>query len=115
MRRRLATAGLLVVPAAFLAVFFAVPAAAIVTTGLRPDGAWDLGAVPEVLGRASTRRVAWFTLWQAAPHQRSTISVHSSIHSSRRSDTCSGSRRYGSSGWAPCSTNSSGSSTSMTG
>jgi thiamine transport system permease protein len=66
MRRRLATAALLVVPAAFLAVFFAVPAATIVVTGLRPDGRWDLAAVPEVLGSPGTRRVAWFTLWQAA-------------------------------------------------
>ena len=59
MRRRAGTAAVLAVPVAFLAVFFAVPAATIVATGLRTDGAWDLGAVGEVLGSASTRRVAW--------------------------------------------------------
>lgn len=75
MRRRLVTAGALVVPAAFLAVFFAVPAATIVGTGLRPDGAWDLGAVGDVLGSSSTRRVAWFTLWQAVVSTAATVVV----------------------------------------
>ena len=48
------------VPAAFLAVFFAWPVGAIVARGL--DGATLL----DVFGRAGLRRVAWFTLWQAA-------------------------------------------------
>ncbi|MFP5321795.1 MAG: ABC transporter permease [Acidimicrobiia bacterium] len=65
MRRHLATAAIAVVPLAFLAVFFAVPAATIVATGLRAGGGWDLGALAEVLGSSGTRRVAWFTLWQA--------------------------------------------------
>ena len=63
--RTLATAAAFAVPAAFLAVFFAVPAATLVATGLREGGRWDLGAVGDVLTSSSTRRVAWFTLWQA--------------------------------------------------
>ncbi|HEX4901334.1 MAG TPA: hypothetical protein VFV42_00895, partial [Acidimicrobiales bacterium] len=73
MRRRAGTAAVLAVPVAFLAVFFAVPAATIVATGLRPEGAWDLGAIGEVLGSASTRRVAWFTLWQATVSTAATV------------------------------------------
>ncbi len=61
------------VPVAFLAVFFAYPVATIVTTGLRPDGAWDLGAFGEVLSDPSVRRVLWFTLWQAAASTALTV------------------------------------------
>jgi thiamine transport system permease protein len=62
-----------VVPVAFLAVFFAVPAATLVATGLREGGRWDTGAVLDVLGSASTRRVAWFTLWQAVVSTLATV------------------------------------------
>ena len=48
------------VPILFLAVFFAWPVGAIVARGL--DGA----AVLEVVTDPGLRRVAWFTLWQAA-------------------------------------------------
>jgi len=75
MRRHLVTAAVLAVPVAFLAVFFAVPAATIVATGLRDGGSWDLGAVGEVLGSGSTRRVAWFTLWQATASTALTVVV----------------------------------------
>ena len=64
-RSRLVTAAIFAVPVAFLAVFFAVPVVTLVSTGLRSGGGWDAGAVLDVLGSASTRRVAWFTLWQA--------------------------------------------------
>lgn len=47
------------VPAAFLALFFAWPVAAMLAAHLR----W--GAVTDVLGDSSLRGVAWFTLWQA--------------------------------------------------
>ena len=47
-------------PLAFLAVFFALPVATMLAGHLRP------GAVIDVLGDASLRGVAWFTLWQAA-------------------------------------------------
>lgn len=60
-------AGLLaLVPLAFMAVFFLLPVATIVTTGLRPDGQWELGVVGEVLGDHHLRGVIWFSAWQAA-------------------------------------------------
>lgn len=62
-------------PAAFLAVFFAVPAATLVATGLRAGGSWDLAEVGDVLGSSSTRRVAWFTLWQAVLSTGATVVV----------------------------------------
>jgi thiamine transport system permease protein len=55
----------LALPALFLAVFFALPAFTIIDLGLRGDGGVDLGQAGEVLGSETTRRVAWFTLWQA--------------------------------------------------
>ncbi|MDZ7675089.1 MAG: iron ABC transporter permease [Acidimicrobiales bacterium] len=73
--RRLLTAVVFVVPVAFFAVFFAVPAVTLVTTGLRGGGAWELGEVGDVLGSASTRRVAWFTLWQAAVSTAATVAL----------------------------------------
>ncbi len=72
---RAITAAVLAVPAAFLAVFFAVPAATLVLTGLRDGGRWDLGAVGDVLASPGTRRVAWFTLWQAAVSTLVTVVV----------------------------------------
>jgi len=72
-RARAVTLAAFVVPVAFLAVFFAVPAATLVATGLREGGRWDTGAVLDVLGSASTRRVAWFTLWQAVVSTLATV------------------------------------------
>ncbi|WP_408990634.1 ABC transporter permease [Streptomyces caniscabiei] len=57
--------GLMAVPVAFFAVFFAYPVAAIVARGLKADGSWDLGRIGEVLGDAGIRHVLWFTTWQA--------------------------------------------------
>jgi thiamine transport system permease protein len=49
------------VPAAFLALFFAYPFAAILERGLTEGG------LPfDVLGSESTLRILWFTVWQAA-------------------------------------------------
>ena len=45
-------------PVVFLVVFLAWPVGTVFTRGLDAS-AWD------VLGRASTRSIAWFTLWQA--------------------------------------------------
>lgn len=56
---------LLAVPLAFLVVFFLLPVTAIVLAGLRPDGAWDLSAVPAVLSDAGLLGVLGFTVWQA--------------------------------------------------
>ena len=61
--RRALTAALAAIPLAFLAVFFAWPLAAILERSLVADGALDLPF--DVLTRASTREIAWFTLWQA--------------------------------------------------
>ena len=48
------------VPTLFLATFFAWPVAAIVLRGL------DGGALVDAAGDPGLRRVAWFTVWQAA-------------------------------------------------
>ncbi len=64
-RRWVVTAAIFLIPASFLAVFFAVPATTLLVTGLREGGSWEFGAVGDVLRASSTRRVAWFTLWQA--------------------------------------------------
>lgn len=69
------TAAAFAIPAAFLAVFFALPAGTLVATGLREGGSWDLGAVGDVLTSSSTRRVAWFTLWQAGVSTAATVVV----------------------------------------
>ncbi|WP_432194765.1 ABC transporter permease [Streptomyces sp. bgisy027] len=57
--------GLIAVPVAFFAVFFAYPVAAIVSRGLKVDGAWQLGRLWDVLGESDIRHVLWFTTWQA--------------------------------------------------
>jgi thiamine transport system permease protein len=57
--------GLLAVPVAFFAVFFAYPVAAIVARGLKADGAWHPGRIVEVLAQSDVRHVLWFTTWQA--------------------------------------------------
>lgn len=67
--------GLMAVPLAFFAVFFAYPVAAIVTRGLRADGRWHLGRIPEVLGDPSVLHTLWFTGWQAAASTGLTLAV----------------------------------------
>lgn len=57
--------GLMAVPTAFFAVFFAYPVAAIVTRGLREGGRWRFGRIGEVLTDPEILRVLWFTAWQA--------------------------------------------------
>ncbi|MET8829142.1 iron ABC transporter permease [Streptomyces sp. NPDC004610] len=64
-RRGLVRLALLVVPVGFFGIFFAYPVAAILTRGLRSDGAWQLGRLWEVLGDSGVRQVLWFTTWQA--------------------------------------------------
>ncbi|MGW4455190.1 ABC transporter permease [Streptomyces albidoflavus] len=53
------------VPVVFFGIFFAYPVAAIVGRGLRQDGAWQFGALGDVLGDPDIGHVLWFTLWQA--------------------------------------------------
>ena len=71
--RRAVTGAAFVVPVVFLGVFFAVPVATLVATGLRTDGRWELDGVASVLGSSSTRSVAWFTLWQAVLSTAATV------------------------------------------
>ena len=55
----------LAVPLTFVGVFFVVPVVAVVWTGLRPHGAWDLTPAGDVLGSLRTWRVLGFTALQA--------------------------------------------------
>jgi thiamine transport system permease protein len=72
-RRGIGWVALAAVPAVFLSVFFLWPVSRIIVRGLRPDGQWDFGAVGDVLGDATTRRVIWFTVWQAAASMALTL------------------------------------------
>lgn len=67
VRRRQLASGFVftLAPIAFFAVFFAYPVSSIIGRGLLPRGHLDLSVFGEVLGDASLRQVAWFTLWQA--------------------------------------------------
>ncbi len=66
LRSDAARLGLMAVPVAFFAVFFAYPVVAIVLRGLRgEDGVWRLAEAARTLARPEVRDVLWFTLWQA--------------------------------------------------
>lgn len=80
--RRAATArgsaarlGLMAVPVAFFAVFFAYPVAAIVARGLRVDGGWRFARIGDVLAQSDVRHVLWFTTWQALASTALTLLV----------------------------------------
>ncbi len=66
---------LAVVPAAFVAVFFAYPVAAIVGRGLLPGWRPDLSPLLEVVTHARLRGIAWFTLGQAALSTLLTLAI----------------------------------------
>jgi len=74
-RRRpaLARAAALLLPAAFLALFFAYPLGAILARGLTDGGRLDLPLA--ALGGARTLHIAWFTLWQAAVSTALTVAL----------------------------------------
>jgi thiamine transport system permease protein len=74
-RHHAVTAALLALPVVFLAVFFVLPVATIVGTGLRPEGRFDLGRVVEVVTTPGVRRVVWFTVWQAVVSTALTLAV----------------------------------------
>jgi len=57
--------GLMALPVAFFAVFFAWPVAAIVARGLKADGVWQFGRMADVVTQPDIRHVLWFTTWQA--------------------------------------------------
>ncbi|WP_437097846.1 ABC transporter permease [Streptomyces flavidovirens] len=65
MRGSAVRLGLMAVPVAFFAAFFAYPVAAIVGRGLKVDGVWRFGRIGEVLADPDIRDVLWFTAWQA--------------------------------------------------
>lgn len=62
-RHRLAVAGAVAVPIAFVGLFFLYPLAAILERALGDGG--GPGAT-DVLGSSTTLELAWFTVWQAA-------------------------------------------------
>jgi thiamine transport system permease protein len=64
-----------VVPLAFLGLFFALPVVAIIGRGLHPGGHWDLDVVGQVLRDGDTRRIAWFTFWEATASTLVTLVV----------------------------------------
>jgi thiamine transport system permease protein len=66
MRRRALHTGALLVPLAFLAVFFVYPVASIIGRGLTATGHLDATPVLDVVRDEPLRRIAWFTVWQAA-------------------------------------------------
>lgn len=57
--------GLMALPVAFFALFFAWPVAAIVARGLKVDGTWQFGRITDVVTQPDIRHVLWFTTWQA--------------------------------------------------
>ena len=61
--RLLGLLALAAVPTAVLGVFFLLPVAGMLQRGLFPQGAFDPGAVLDVLARPRTGRVVWFTVW----------------------------------------------------
>nr|WP_241265613.1 iron ABC transporter permease [Streptomyces boncukensis] len=63
------------VPAAFFAVFFGYPVAAIVGRGLREGGHWQFARVGQVLGDPDVLHVLWFSLWQAAASTGLTLAL----------------------------------------
>ncbi|MEU6404382.1 iron ABC transporter permease [Streptomyces sp. NPDC046985] len=74
-RGNAARLGLMAVPVAFFAAFFAYPVAAIVRRGLKVDGAWRLGRIADVLGQSDIRHVLWFTAWQAVASTALTLLI----------------------------------------
>lgn len=75
MTRRASWWLLLAPPMLFLGCFFFWPVINIVGAGFRPQGRWELHGLGEVFGDADLRRVAWFTLWQAAASTVATVIV----------------------------------------
>jgi thiamine transport system permease protein len=62
-------------PVAFIAVFFLYPVASILWRGMVPDGSFDPSPLKRVLTQPELRRIAWFTLWQAAASTVATLVV----------------------------------------
>jgi thiamine transport system permease protein len=63
---RLRRSALVLIPLAFLGIFFFYPLGAIVARGLAPGGVTDLSAFGRIVGSPFYRETLWFTFWQAA-------------------------------------------------
>lgn len=63
--RLVALAALALVPLVFLVIFFVVPVAGMLVRGFTTDGALDLSAIGQTLGRARIQRIIWLTIAQA--------------------------------------------------
>jgi thiamine transport system permease protein len=74
-RPRVARVLMLVVPLAFLGVFFLYPVASIIGRGLTPGGTLDLSPIGAVVTDSHLRDVAWFTIWQATVSTALTVLV----------------------------------------
>ncbi|CAL9609383.1 hypothetical protein SUDANB140_05607 [Streptomyces sp. enrichment culture] len=74
-RGNAARLGLMALPVAFFAVFFAYPVAAIVARGLNVDGRWQFGRIGDVLAQPDVLHVLWFTTWQALASTALTLLV----------------------------------------
>jgi len=72
---RAARVATLLVPIAFLLVFFAYPVIAIVGRGLAPRWSLDLDPLGDVVTDAALRHIAWFTVWQATLSTLLTLAV----------------------------------------
>ncbi|MGI8663504.1 MAG: ABC transporter permease [Acidimicrobiales bacterium] len=75
MRARLGRSVVVIVPVVFLAALFAWPVLRTLLEGLRPGGRWQLGRAWEVVAAPSTRRVLWFTVWQAVISTLATLLI----------------------------------------
>ncbi|MFD0168996.1 ABC transporter permease [Streptomyces decoyicus] len=67
--------GLMALPLAFFALFFAYPVVAIVGRGLKDGGQWQLSRFGAVLGDPDVVHVLWFTVWQAAASTALTLLI----------------------------------------
>src|SRR3972149_1063890 len=56
---------LVLLPLAFLAIFFFYPLAIITARGLAPQGVIDLSAFGTIVGSPFYLQTLWFTFWQA--------------------------------------------------
>jgi thiamine transport system permease protein len=66
LQRRVGVAAVAALPLVFISVFFLYPVGSILWRGLVPDGSFDPSPLKRVLTQPELRRIAWFTLWQAA-------------------------------------------------
>lgn len=74
-RSLLGRAAIAALPVAFISIFFFYPVLSILWRGLVPDGTFDPAPLKQVVTDPDLRRIAWFTLWQAAVSTVATVVV----------------------------------------